>query len=121
LLKAKISQKLVNNLSVMNWADFIEAGKRSNTKIYLDTDTEETASNTIYRRYHRHPERRRTKPQERVCEHNSKHDVYSGAAHDGEGAMLVVLPLFHVFAMTTAMLYGVCTAAKLFCIHALMR
>jgi long-chain acyl-CoA synthetase len=39
--------------------------------------------------------------------------IYVKSVPDGEGSILTVLPLFHVFAMTTAMNYGILSGAKL--------
>lgn len=112
IVKRKDIAKVINNLSVMNWKDFIEAGKKSNTKIYLDTDTEETAV-IQYTGGTTGTPKGAELSHKNVYVNTIQSMMYIRSCPDGEGAMLVVLPLFHVFAMTTAMLYGVCTAAKL--------
>ena len=112
IAKRKDIAEVVNNLSVVNWADFMDSGKRSNTKIYLNIDPEETAI-IQYTGGTTGTPKGAELSHKNVYVNTIQSKLYIRTCDDGVGVMLTVLPLFHVFAMTTAMLYGIATACKI--------
>jgi long-chain acyl-CoA synthetase len=112
IVKRKDIAKVVTNLSITTWKDFIDSGKKSKTKIYIDIDVNETAV-IQYTGGTTGTPKGAELSHKNIYVNTLQSKMYISTCPDGEGAMLTVLPLFHVFAMTTAMLYGVATAARL--------
>lgn len=112
ILKRKQICKVVNNLSVINWHEFLVSGKKSNTKIYLDIDVNDTAV-IQYTGGTTGTPKGAELSHANIYVNTIQSKSYISTCADGEGAILTVLPLFHVFAMTTAMLYGFATVSRL--------
>jgi long-chain acyl-CoA synthetase len=112
-LKSKeLSKVSYNHTNILNWNEFIDDGMESETNFIANIKLNDTAviqytGGTTGR------------PKGAELSHES---VYTNAIQckkwcnivaDGEGSILTCLPLFHVFAMTAAMNYGIASASKI--------
>ncbi len=112
LVKRKEIAKVAENLSVITWHDFMETGRKSSLRIYVDINPNDTAIIQYTGGTTGLPKGAEL-THANVYTNTIQSRMYVNTCPEGEAIILTVLPLFHVFAMTTCMLYGIAAAAKL--------
>lgn len=112
IFKAKDKAKVNYTEEQLSWNDFLKIGEESNQKLQNKISPDDTA-------VIQYTGGTTGVPKGAELTHAN---IYINAVQckeyairypDGEGAMLTCLPLFHVFAMTTAMNLGILTASTL--------
>jgi len=113
LAKGKDVSPVTYTENVISWADFIKLGKNSTTDIKnIKIDVNDTAV-IQYTGGTTGTPKGAELTHANIYVNAMQSRYYGELIPHGKGVMLIVLPLFHVFAMTAGMLFGIAGAEKL--------
>jgi len=110
LLKAKDISEIEYDENIIQWCDFCKKGENSNIDCNPDVQLDDTAV-IQYTGGTTGTPKGAELSHRNIYINTMQSKAYCATLPDGEGISLIVLPLFHVFAMTTGLLFGVATGS----------
>jgi long-chain acyl-CoA synthetase len=112
IFKAKDIAKVEYSESIISWQNFLEIGKKSSANLEQNISTNDTAIIQYTGGTTGIPKGAEL-THANVYTNAVQCQLWCSVEPEGTGSVLCVLPLFHVFAMTTAMNFGIISGAKI--------